>query len=275
VKASYAADVDLARRCADGDEKAWERFVVEYRPVLYRAADALDPAGGARDLADALYGELYGVASDGPRRSLFAYFQGRSSLATWLRAVLAQRYVDRVRAARRLEPLPDADGGSGSRPSGLLVVNPQPADHRLPHRLGLLREALEQAVRELAPRDRLRLGCYYAQTLTLAETGRVMDEHEATVSRHLLRTKHTIRREVERRLREAAGMNDAQIEECFAAVVEDPGPLDLNTLLNGVGPEEAISPGSATRRLVRASSGGRAQAAPSANDIGGPGSKLG
>src|SRR4029077_14128850 len=102
--------LELARQCAAGDERAWERLVREYRPLLYRSADALDPSGGARDLADALYADLYGMKeTDGERRSLFRYFQGRSSLATWLRAVLAQRYVDRLRAQRRFQPLPDEE----------------------------------------------------------------------------------------------------------------------------------------------------------------------
>ena len=108
MSSSHGADLELARRCAAGDEQAWQRFMTEYRPLLYRAADALEPGGGARDLADALYADLYGLPQgDRDRRSLFAYFHGRSSLATWLRAVLAQRYIDRLRAARRLQPLPD------------------------------------------------------------------------------------------------------------------------------------------------------------------------
>jgi len=48
VNASYARDLELARQCAAGDEQAWERFILEYRPALYRAADALDPSGGSR-----------------------------------------------------------------------------------------------------------------------------------------------------------------------------------------------------------------------------------
>src|SRR5436190_16244756 len=80
--------------------------MLQYRPVLYRAADALDPGGGAREVADSLYAELYGLqVRGGERRSLLHYFHGRSSLATWLRAVLAQRYVDRIRAGRRFESL--------------------------------------------------------------------------------------------------------------------------------------------------------------------------
>ncbi len=108
--AAHSADLELARLCAEGDERAWERFVREYRPLLYRAADALDRTQGAREIADSLYADLYGIANDaGERQSLFRYYQGRSSLATWLRAVLAQRYVDRVRVERRVEPLSDKE----------------------------------------------------------------------------------------------------------------------------------------------------------------------
>ena len=225
MSSSYAADLEIARLCAAGDEQAWERFVLEYRPILYRAADALDPSGGARDLADSLYADLYS-------KSLFRYFQGRSSLATWLRAVLSQRYVDRIRANRRVEPLPDeeraierADAHCYESPR-----DPTPDPDRGRH-LRLLQDALNQAVTTLNPKDRLRLGCYYAQGLTLAETGRILREHEATVSRHLARTRQAIRGEVERRLRDRAGLSDAQISECFAAVSADAGPIDLDRML--------------------------------------------
>jgi RNA polymerase sigma factor (sigma-70 family) len=224
VDASRAADLDLARRCAAGEPAAWDRFVLEYRPVLYRAADALDRTGGARELADSLYAELYGIKqAGGERQSLFRYFNGRSSLATWLRAVLAQRYVDRLRARRRLEPLPSDD-----RPDIREPADPERARH-----VGLVRQALSRAVGRLDARDRLRLAYYYLQELTLAQTGRLLKEHEATVSRQLTRTRRAIRDAVERELREERGLTDVQIAECFASVAEDPGPLDLKPLLGG------------------------------------------
>ena len=68
------------------------------------------------------------------------------------------------------------------------------------------------------------------EELTLAETGRVLNEHEATVSRQLARTRRAIRQDVERRLRDDAGLNDAQIEECFASAAEDAGPIDLDRI---------------------------------------------
>ena len=222
-------DLALACGCAHGHDGAWEHFIREYRPVLYRAAAALDPSGGARDLADALYAELFGLNErDGRRRSHFEYFHGRSSLATWLRAVLAQRSVDRARAARRLAPLPEED--TGLAPPA--ATPPRSADHG--RFVALLRTALAAAVGQLAPRDRLRLACYYAQELTLAQIGRTLDEHEATVSRQLAKARKTVRAGVEQQLR-AAGLNDAAIAECFAAVAADPGPLDLTDLLEPAG----------------------------------------
>jgi len=213
-------DLALACGCAAGDEEAWEHFVREQRPTLYRAADALDPGGGARDLADSIYGELF-------ERSLFRYFHGRSSLATWLRAVLAQRHVDRLRAGQRLEPLPDDELAASGGPA---KAGPYEAgqENRCQQ---LIRDALTRAVSELQPRDRLRLACYYAQELTLAETGTLLGEHEATCSRHLARTRKTLRGEIERQLREQHALDAAEIADCFGAVSQDPGELDLRQLL--------------------------------------------
>src|SRR5713226_6320210 len=111
----HLEDLALACACAAGCEPAWEHFMTEHRPLLYRSADALDPGGGAREIADSLYADLYGLQDrEGEPRSLFRYFHGRSSLATWLRAVLAQRHVDRLRAERRFAPLPDDESSTAA-----------------------------------------------------------------------------------------------------------------------------------------------------------------
>ena len=235
----HLEDLALACGCAAGDEAAWEHFIREQRPTLYRAADALDPGGGARELADGIYGELF-------ERSLFRYFHGRSSLATWLRAVLAQRHVDRLRAGRRLEALPDeesfgsvADGSVGAD----LKVGPYSSvegNHGHVRCRELISSALTQVISALPSRDRLRLACYYAQELTLAETGKLLGEHEASSSRHLARTRQTLRGEIERQLRDQYGLTAAEIGDCFAAVSQDPGELDLRQLLR-------MEPASTTR----------------------------
>jgi RNA polymerase sigma-70 factor (ECF subfamily) len=222
---AYSADLELARLCADGDEHAWERFVRDYRPLLYRAADALDRTHGAREIADSLYAELYGLDSGtGERQSLFRYYHGRSSLATWLRAVLAQRYVDCVRVQRRVEPLAPGE-------SDALHARSEEPDLDRARYVALVRQALAHAVAALAPRDRLRLCCYYVQELTLAETGRVLKESEATSSRQIARARVAIRQAVEGELRRDAQLSDEQIAACFASVADDPGSLDLKQVI--------------------------------------------
>jgi RNA polymerase sigma-70 factor, ECF subfamily len=229
VALAHADDVALAAACAAGDEAAWERFVREYRPVLYRAADALDTTGRARDLADALYADLFGLTErGGERRSLFRYYQGRSSLATWLRAVLAQRYVDLLRAARRLDPLPDDE-------SAVPAATPDLDRARNTMRF---ERAFAQSLSGLDARDRLRLGLYYTQELTLAQAGRMLRESEATVSRQLARTRRALRDAVEQRLR-TEGLGDAEIAECFESATADPGEIDLNRELNDARKEPA------------------------------------
>jgi RNA polymerase sigma-70 factor (ECF subfamily) len=225
LDALHLEDLALACACADGHESAWEHFVREHRPALYRAAEAIDHSGGGRELADSLYADLFGLAErDGLRRSLFRYFHGRSSLSTWLRAVLAQRHVDRIRSVRRLEPLPPDDGGE-------LAADLEPPGPERPRFVAAMRHAVKAAVARLAPRDRLRLACYYAQDLTLAQIGRTMGEHEATVSRHLGRTRRAIRTDVEQQLRGQHRMSEAEVAECFSSVVADAGPLDLADML--------------------------------------------
>ena len=227
LESLHLEDLSLACACAAGNDAAWEHFVLTLRPVLYRAADAIDATGNARELADALYADLYGLSEkSGVRQSLFRYFHGRSTLATWLRAVLAQRHVDRLRSGRRLESLSEED--SSGEVAAAPPMSPDPERDRY---VTLIQEALARAVHELEARDRLRIACYYAQDMTLAQIGRLMSEHEATVSRNLARVRRAVREAVERDLRTNAGFSDAEIAACFQSVSEDAGTLDLDEML--------------------------------------------
>lgn len=241
IDSLHATDLGLATACAMGQDAAWEHFLTTYRPVLYRAARALsgDDTTG-RELADALWAELYGVGSTrasleagAPRRSLLDYFHGRSQLSTWLRSVLSQRHVDLVRAQRRLEPLEADDTGEHGRPpetrrEPVSVALPPDPDRR--RYVTLFGQALKTVANELDPRDRLRLGCYYVQELTLAETGRVLGEHEATVSRRLAKAREGIRAKVERMLTNDHGLSSVEVTLCYRYATEE-SEVDLGRML--------------------------------------------
>ena len=237
----YSDDLALAGACLSGDEAAWERLIATYRPILYRAADAIDPSGGSRDLADGLFADLYGLRErDGQRQSLLRYYQGRSRLGTWLRAVLAQRHIDRLRANRRNEPLEKIEQAEQIGQTDLLSA--APADDAEPERaryVSAMQQALKSAIGALDPRDRLRLASYYAQDMTLAAIGRLLKEHEATVSRHLTRTRRELRDAVEARLRKDFAMNNETMAECFRSVSGDAGTIDLADLVDS-GPDRKV-----------------------------------
>ncbi|HEY3382826.1 MAG TPA: sigma-70 family RNA polymerase sigma factor [Vicinamibacterales bacterium] len=220
-------ELALACACAEGQVSAWAYFIECHRPGLRAAARAIAGDSDGTELADSLYAELYGLEErDGCRRSLFDYFHGRSRLSTWLRAILAQRNVDRIRMARRLRPLDDeagiADAGRGPTPQSDEGV-PDP-DRR--HFAMLAQRAVAGAIGRLEAHDRLRLASYYVQRLTLAQIGRLMGEHEATVSRKLERIRRRLKSEVERTLRTDHHFDDRQVAACLDYALDDVG-VDL------------------------------------------------
>lgn len=245
-------DLALARACSAGNNVAWDFFMAQYRPELYRAARAIvgNAAGGesaARDLADSLCADLYGLRErKGQRQSLFDYFHGRSRLGTWLHAVLARRHVDEIRRARRTESLEDDAGEPRAEIAGLAsatTANAVPDPERANY-MAVLQVALAAALNALDPRDRLRLAYYYVDDRTLAEIGRLLGEHEATVSRKLERTRRGIRRNVEFTLRRDKKWNDVQMRVCFEYAAGQ-WPFDLTASLrqSGTQAEPEAEPG--------------------------------
>jgi RNA polymerase sigma factor (sigma-70 family) len=210
-----------------------------FRPELYRAGRAIAGESAGRELADSLYAELYGLREvAGQRKSLFDYFLGRSKLTTWLHAILAQRHVDGIRRARRTEPLDEGEAGErayGAQQNALgnsairsAASSPEPERNRF---LAILQAVLTGALDALAPRDRLRLAYYYVEGLTLAEIGRLLGEHEATVSRKLGRTRREIRNRVEGALRQEKKLSAAQLQLCYEYAREE-WPFDLTRALS-------------------------------------------
>lgn len=238
----HLEDLTLAQACAAGRETAWEFFVETYRPYLRSAAAAILRASAtsaeACELADSLFAELYGL-TDGKtgERSLFRYFHGRSSMKTWLRAVLAQRHIDAVRAARRFESLDEPDGDGKVRELADGAVLPVGDPHRTKY-ISLFQAALGAALEKIEPRDRERLRFYYVEEETLALIGKKLGEHESSVSRNLERIRREMKANVEECLKKAhpgPALSDEQIALCFEYAAEDV-PIDLGKLLKSRGP---------------------------------------
>ena len=125
---------------------------------------------------------------------------------------------------RRLEPLDDEDSGGSARARG--AADPDPEREVL---VGHAQRALDAGIDALEAKDRLRLRLYYGQDMTLAAIGRVLGEHEATVSRKLDKARRTLRSGVERALA-AQGLAPAAITRAFELAADAPD-LQLDRLL--------------------------------------------
>jgi DNA-directed RNA polymerase specialized sigma24 family protein len=96
--------------------------------------------------------------------------------------------------------------------------------------LALLQSVLAGVLAALPGRDRLRLAYYYVDDLTLAQIGKILGEHEATVSRKIERTRGEVREQVDFVLREQKKLSDAQRGLCYEYAREE-WPFDLTAAL--------------------------------------------
>ena len=207
-------DLALARACARGNERAWECFLNQYRSKLFGAAAAIaKEESAARELADGLYGDLFGMrqGEGGERVSKLASYTGRGSLEGWLRTVLAQEWVNRHRSQRRLVSFDErSQHGEQFEAKSDAVA---PVDARL-------EQAIDQALAEVQVEERLLLASWYLDGRTLAEIARLLGVHESTISRRMDKITASLRKRVLRGLCER-GMTAQAAEEAMQVDVRD------------------------------------------------------
>ncbi len=126
--------------------------------------------------------------ADDQRVSKLNSYTGRGSLEGWLRAVLAQEFVNRYRKQQRLVSLEEQTEAGAQ----FAADDPDPAeavDARL-------QEATDQALGSLAAEDKLILASYFLDGRTLAEIARLVGVHESTISRKLKKIIALIRKRI-------------------------------------------------------------------------------
>jgi len=226
-------ELALARACAAGQNSAWEVFLTRYREKLYQAALRIAREdSAAREMADALYADLYGTTTrEGQRVSKLASYTGRGSLEGWLRTVLAQEYVNRYRRTKRLVSL-DEESEEGVQ---FRANDPDPAPAADPR----LAQATDEALAFLSGEDRMVLSTYYLDGRTLAEIARMLGVHESTISRKLDKLAKGLRKQILAGLTRR-GMSRRQAEEALEVDVRDL-QMDIRRSLAQESPPPAFS----------------------------------
>jgi RNA polymerase sigma-70 factor, ECF subfamily len=207
-------ELALAHGCAAGNQHAWDVFLTRYRESIYQSARSITRnESTGRELGDSLYAELYGLGGPEDRRSKLALYSGRGSLAGWLRMVLAQSYVNQIRAGKRLVSIDEEEEEHGTQYAAPLVEQSPAIDARLS-------QATDHVLAELTAEERFLLSSYFLDGRRLAEIGRMLGVHESTISRKLEKLLKDIRKRIRKDL-EQRGMSRRQAEEALEADVRD------------------------------------------------------
>jgi len=207
-------ELALARACAAGHERAWEVFLTRYREKLYDAARSITREdSSARELADSLYADLYGTETrEGRRTCKLNYYTGRGSLEGWLRATLAQEYVNRYRRHQREVSLEE------KTEAGTQFAAADPPAQQVPD--PRLVEATDAVLAALVAEERFILASYHLDGRTLAEIARTLGVHESTISRKLEKVVRAVRERIMDELLRR-GMSQRQAQEALATDVRD------------------------------------------------------
>lgn len=210
----HLSELALAHACALGKEVAWERFLQLYRAFLVQVAVAITGSVDlGQELADSLYAELYGLRQlDGERRSPFASYSGRGSLRGWLRTTIAQRFRDHYRRTRHETQLEDIDCPAPESFSPILAEQT------------ILAHAIARTLQGVAAEDRYLLAAYYLDRQTQLQIARILNVHEATISRRLSRLVADLRKQLLGNLFRG-GLSKRAAEEALGT---DPRDLEIN-----------------------------------------------
>lgn len=168
-------DLYLAAACSMNDDQAWEELGAAHFPFVRRFARRFlrEPAAG--DLADQVIADLW-------HRRKLARYAGRSTLRTWLGAIVAHAAINAAKSARAVGSV---ERGSALERVGLGVIETRrPLEHER-ESSRLLAKLIVEILEDLPSDDKLLLLMYYEQGLTLEEMGRAIGASRATLSRRL------------------------------------------------------------------------------------------
>ena len=195
---------------------AWKALEVRFKGLVcdlvrffYRRSFAAD------DLADNILTDLF--LPDRWGRSRIASYDGRSSLATWLRVVVCNRAIN-ARRSKVSENTVELEPALPDKPALEKIELAMRA-----RRYGtMLEDSLASACLSLTPRERLILLWRYQDGLQLGEIAQLLGIHQCNVTRQLEKLQGKLRDDVTSILSDKHGLSQSAIDECFEDMVDNP-----------------------------------------------------
>jgi len=184
VRVDVTEETDLVERCCRGEAGAWEEFVrahgPEIRAVARHTFARMRSVAGDHDVENIAQDVFTSLCEDDHRR--LRGFQGRSSLAGWLRAVAVNHTLnhiraERVRRARSLESEP------------LLVPEAPPVERADAEEM----RRLAHLVDKLPSRERFALRLHYIDGVPQRQIAAMLGVSENTIWPMISRARQKLR----------------------------------------------------------------------------------
>jgi RNA polymerase sigma-70 factor (ECF subfamily) len=215
AKRLYLRDLYLTCACVQKSERAWEAFDLRYRRLITDLVRFCYRHGtDNEEVADSVLVSLCLLDRSGHQR--IASYDGRSSLATWLRVIVVNRAIN-DRNERKLA----SDETIVDIPDSRAIFDIESAV-RAERYAKAFSESLTGALQTLTPRERLMLLWRYEDGLQLGEIAKLLGIHQSNVTRQLVRLQARLREIVVQALATRHHLGPSAIEECLTDVVDNP-----------------------------------------------------
>ncbi|NVB83539.1 MAG: sigma-70 family RNA polymerase sigma factor [Kofleriaceae bacterium] len=199
----------IVRGCLAGDAEALARLdelLRGHTPKL--RAMGMEPSAIDDVIAD-VRARL--IAADGDRAAALLRYDGRGSLAGYVRAIVVRLAIDRLRAARPTASLDEVDEVAAFAISLEAELTKQAhAD--------VVKAAFRRAWEDVPPHQRLLLSQQVIDQLSIDEIAAVHGVHRATAARRCVAAREALLVRLRGALREALGVDTATAESILFAV---------------------------------------------------------
>ena len=224
----HTNDLYLSVACAKPSDLAWERFTLLYEAFIGKVARTVTSTDdAAHTIADRITGHLY--LPDGSGRSRIGSYEGRSSLAAWLSAVINNAAIKEQSQRNRLEQLE-------SWHDVVDYAVPRTIDAALRagnYASSLVLDSLGVAGESLSEQERFILALRYEDGLQGCEIAVILGVHPSTVTRRLQHIYDKLRGKTISTLESKHQLSQIAIKECVDDIRDNPTYSILSLLRTG------------------------------------------
>jgi RNA polymerase sigma-70 factor len=228
VNGLHTGDLYLSVACAKRTNLAWDRFALLYEAFIGKVARTASLTNeAAQTLAEGIAGHLFLPDASGCSR--IGSYEGRSSLAAWLSAVINNAAMKEQSLSNRfdqLESTHDVTDPAGLRRSIDAVL-------RTSSYASLVLDSLAVAGESLTDQERLILVLRYEDGLQGNEIAVILGVHPATVTRRLRHVCCKLRGKTLSTLESRHQLSQIEIKECVDEIRDNPDYSILTLLKTG------------------------------------------